>query len=459
VRRCLWPLFTLLILVLVSPPATASAHAVVLAGAAAPSIVEADSLPVEVLYGMLNALGYLGLFCLVGFTVFDLLVARTATVGRRLAQLAGLVAVGAYMLLVPVTAVRLRGLGLGALIDPGVLTTGWSGGAVTTLIFAAVGVALMFDRVRLPSRQGLWVGLAGAGAALVSVLFVGHTQTFGPQWLVMGADVVHAATAAVWLGGLLALIIHLTRARRLNGSPAEAAVVLGRFSTLAGGVLLLLGITGTILGVVIVGSIPALVGSDYGHLLLAKLAVVAVIAGIAAWNRFGLLPRLARDRIKGQAWRGMLSAVRVEVVGVVLVIGLTSALTMQNPGASIAAPTSTLAASEVLSQDGTPLRADLGAGALTGRFSPGKAGVNVITFELTDAGGAPIVPIALPTLTVSEPNLSLGPLVAVVEPGDMPGSYRAVLTVPVAGQWKITAAVRVNELEQPAAVVDVVVVD
>jgi len=430
------------------------------ADASAPRIVEADSLPVDVLYGVLNALGYLGLFCLVGLTVFDLLVARTAAVGRRLPQIAGLVAVGAYLLLVPVTAVRLRGLGLGALLDPGVLTTGWSGGAVTTLIFAAIGVALMLERVRgqLPRSQALWVGLGGAAAALVSVLFVGHTQTFGPPWLVMGADLVHAATAAVWLGGLIGLIVHLTRARRLNGDPAEAAVVLGRFSTLAGGLLVLLGITGIILGVVIVGSIPALVGSVYGRLLLAKLVMVAAIAGIAAWNRYGLLPRLTRGGRRGQSWRRMVSAVRLEVVGVVLVVGLASALTMQNPGATDAAPVSTLAASEVISEAGTPVLADLGSGLLTGRFSPGKAGVNVITFALTDAGGAPIVPIALPTVSVSEPNLSLGPLVAVVEPGDKAGSYRAVLTLPAAGQWKITAAVRVNELEQPAAVVDVVVV-
>ncbi len=102
--------------------------------------------------------------------------------------------------------------------------------------------------------------------------------------------------------------------------------------------------------------------------------------------------------------------------------------------------------------------ADLGTGHLTGRFSPGTAGVNVIAFDLTDAGGAPIVPLGLPQVSVAEPNLSLGPLTAKVEPGTTPGSYRAVVVLPVAGQWKITTAVRINELEQPAAVADVVIV-
>ncbi|MCY7289285.1 MAG: hypothetical protein LH624_13815, partial [Cryobacterium sp.] len=147
----------------------------------------------------------------------------------------------------------------------------------------------------------------------------------------------------------------------------------------------------------------------------------------------------------------------LEAVGVVLVVGLTSALTLQNPRATeiLAAPA---AATEISDLGGTPVLADLGTGHLTGRFSPGTAGVNVITFDLSDVGGAPLVPLAIPQVSVSEPNLSLGPLAAVVKPGKTPGSYRAVVVLPVAGQWRFTAAVRVNELEQPAAVVDVVVV-
>lgn len=425
-------------------------------GASVPTVGGSDAGPVDVLYGVLTAFGYLGLFCLVGLTVFDLFIARTPAPGRRLPRAAALVAVSAYVVLVPLTAVRERGLGLGAIFDPTVLTTAWPGGPVLTLVLAASGVVLMLFRGRLPRRAGFWVGTAGAGASLVSVLPVGHTQTFGPSWLVMGADLVHAATAAVWLGGLVALILHLTRARRRKDDPAEAAVVLGRFSTLAGGVVVLLGVTGTILAVVIVGSVAALVGSSYGLLLLAKLGMVTVIGALAAWNRFGLVPRLARGGTTGSAWNRLARAIRLEAAGVVVVVGLTSALTLQNPRETDT--TAGPAPAGVSAAVGSPVLADLGTGHLTGRFSPGTAGANVITFDLTDAGGAPIVPLALPQISVAEPNLSLGPLAAEVEPGEKPGSYRARVLLPVAGQWKITAAVRVNELEQPAAVADVVVV-
>ncbi len=416
------------------------------AGASVPTIVKNDAGPVDVLYGALNAFGYLGLFALAGLTVFDLFVARTTVAARRLPWVAALAAISAYVLLVPLTAMRERGLGLGGLADPAVFTTGWSGGAAVTLLLAFSGVVLMLLAARIPGRGGFWAGTAGAGVALVSVLPIGHTRTFGPTWVVMGSDLVHAATAAVWLGGLLGLVLYLARARRRKGDPAEAAAVLGRFSTLAGGLVVLLGITGTILAVVMVGSVATLVGSSYGRLLMAKLAIVAVIGGFAAWNRFGLLPRLASEGIKGKAWSRLSMAVRLETMGVVLVLGLTSALTLQNPRAT-----------EVQAPVGIQVLAGLGTGHLTGRFSPGIAGLSVLIFDLADVGGAPIVPISMPQVSVAEPNLSLGPLAAKVEPGATPGSYRAEVVLPASGAWKFTVAVRVNELEQPAAVVNVVV--
>ena len=424
-----------------------------------PTIVEGDDRMVSILYGVLTALGYLGLFCLVGLTVFDLFVTRTTAAGRRLPRVAGRVAVGATVLLVPLTVIRERGAGLGAMLNPVVLVIGLVGPAGATLVLAAAGVALMLLRTRLTDRAGFWPGTVGAAVALTSVLPVGHTRTFGPAWLVMGADLVHAATAAVWLGGLLGLGLYLARARRRQDDPVEAGVVLSRFSTLAGVLVALLGVTGIALAVVIVGSVPALFGSTYGQLLLLKVGLVAVIGGLAAWNRFSLVPRLGRVGDTGAAWRQLALAIRLEAVGLVLVVGLTSALTLQNPRATDIPVGPAPVGTEGPAPAGTPLLADLGTGHLTGRFGPGTAGVNVITFDITDAGGTPIVPLGVPQVSVAEPNLSLGPLAAEVEPGETPGSYRAVVDVPAAGQWRITAAIRVNELEQPAAIADVIVVD
>jgi copper transport protein len=423
------------------------------ADATLPTVHPVDARSVDLLDGGLTALGYLGLFTLVGLTVFDLVIARTTAPGRRLPRVAAHVALSAYLVLVPLTVVRERGVGLAGLPTSAAVTSGWTSAAAATLVLAGSGVVLMLLRTGLPGRAGPVAGVVGAVLALTSVLPVGHTRTFGPRWLVVGADLVHAATAAVWLGGLIALGLHLARARRHRGGSAGAAVVLGRFSTVAGGLVVLLGLTGTALAVVIVGSVPALLTSTYGQLLIGKLCLSAGIGAVAVWNRLGLVPRLLRPGADARAWRRLARAVRLEAVGLVLVLGVTSALTMQDPRAGHG-----LTPAPAPAPAGTAVLADLGTGHLTGRFGPGTSGVNVITFDVTDAGGAPVVPLGVPQVTVAEPNLGLGPLTADVRAGTAPGSYRAEIVVPTAGQWVITTAVRVNELQQPAAVVDVVVV-
>ncbi len=153
------------------------------------------------------------------------------------------------------------------------------------------------------------------------------------------------------------------------------------------------------------------------------------------WNRFRLVPRLGRHGVDADTWRRLALALRLEVLGLVLVLGVTSVFTLQNPSASAATAPAAGA---------TPVTAVLGTGQLTGRFGPGTVGVNVITFEIADAGGNPIIPLNLPQVSVAEPSLSLGPLTATVQPGPTPGSYRAEVSIPAAGQWQVTAAVRVS---------------
>ncbi|WP_246080858.1 hypothetical protein [Nonomuraea mesophila] len=50
-------------------------------------------------------------------------------------------------------------------------------------------------------RRGLPV-VAAAGTALApgSRAMVGHTRVYGPGWLVLAADLLHVATAALWVG-------------------------------------------------------------------------------------------------------------------------------------------------------------------------------------------------------------------------------------------------------------------
>ena len=61
--------------------------------------------------------------------------------------------------------------------------------------------------------------------------------------------------------------------------------------------------TGVVNGSILVGSFRALLATDYGRLLLFKVALFAAMLAFAAMNRFWLTPRLAggrpRDAVRG----------------------------------------------------------------------------------------------------------------------------------------------------------------
>jgi putative copper export protein/mono/diheme cytochrome c family protein len=103
------------------------------------------------------------------------------------------------------------------------------------------------------------------------------------------ADATHLVAAGLWLGALLPFAL-LLRAPATDSDHGTAA---RRFSTLGLACVAVLLVSGTINAWYLVGSIPALIGTPYGQLLLAKLALVAAMLSLAAINRWRLVPRLA----------------------------------------------------------------------------------------------------------------------------------------------------------------------
>jgi putative copper resistance protein D len=109
------------------------------------------------------------------------------------------------------------------------------------------------------------------------------------------ADVLHLLAAATWTGGLVSLALLLATARR-NRSSAWASLardVAQRFSTLgiiSVGALLL---TGIVNAWILVGSLNALIVSEYGRLLMIKVGFFGVMVAFAGVNRLRLVPQLA----------------------------------------------------------------------------------------------------------------------------------------------------------------------
>jgi putative copper resistance protein D len=165
-------------------------------------------------------------------------------------------------------------------------------------IVAAVICVLALIAVR-PVRQ-LDTPLATLSAALVASLAgTGHTHVEdGPARLGhMFADALHLVGAGAWLGGLV-FLLYLTATSLHSSSPesrrleaCDAAFRFSRMGYLAVGTIIGSGIVNSWF---LVSPFANLIETDYGRLLLIKIALFAGMVGLAAVNRFLVVPVLAK---------------------------------------------------------------------------------------------------------------------------------------------------------------------
>jgi putative copper resistance protein D len=108
-----------------------------------------------------------------------------------------------------------------------------------------------------------------------------------------------------------------------------AADVTARFSIFGIVVVAMLIATGTLNSWYLVGSVPNLVGTEYGQLLLIKIALFIAMVAIAAFNRFVLMPRLRADvpvepTLQALERNGAIEiALGVVIIAIVGVLGIT----------------------------------------------------------------------------------------------------------------------------------------
>jgi putative copper export protein/mono/diheme cytochrome c family protein len=192
-------------------------------------------------------------------------------------------------------------------------------------LFLAAG-----KRASLVARLSFWAALALAAAELAMIAGAGHAME-GEGWtgdLHLAGDCTHLLAAAAWIGGLVPLALLFAAARRGGGAAWVTAArdATYRYSLLgiiAVGTLL---VTGTLNSIFLVGSVPALLGTDYGRLLLLKLALFLTMVTFAAINRQWLAPQLSetpgtelavlRQLQRNALIEAMLAALVLLVVGV-----------------------------------------------------------------------------------------------------------------------------------------------
>ena len=194
---------------------------------------------------------------------------------------------------------------------------------------------------RATSRQD-WLAvrsevvLLGA-LALGLVAAAGHAAAVSPDaTAAIAFDALHVLATGVWVGGLVPLAALLRAASGERGADARPYAVLAarRFSRVALACLVALVASGVVNATIHVGGVPALLGTTYGRLLIAKLALIVPIVLLGWVNRRRWLPRLSGDAVTvgRPAMRDLARFVGVEAALAVVVLAVVSMMSVTPPG-------------------------------------------------------------------------------------------------------------------------------
>ena len=171
---------------------------------------------------------------------------------------------------------------------------GWIYRSAALLLALAVAICM----TRRPTTAAAMLAAAGS-VAVATLVWSGHAgATEGAMGTVHRiSDILHMIAAAVWIGaiGAFLLLISPQHIRETPEGLRIAARSLDQFSLVGTICVLIIAATGLINSQLIVGvdNLGRSLGSPYGQLLLAKLALFALMLALAAAHRWRLTPALA----------------------------------------------------------------------------------------------------------------------------------------------------------------------
>ncbi|MCX6507407.1 MAG: copper resistance protein CopC [Actinobacteria bacterium] len=339
-------------------------------------------------------------------------------------------------------AALLTGKGAGAVTDSTVLrdvlnqNLGWS---LALLMIGLAAVHLSTDIPKKVVSQSLAV--YGGLAVTVSFAVWGHATELSPTAISLAADAIHATAAALWLGGLVGLVMVLSV--RTPETVRATAGIIGRFSRMAFWSVIALTLAGLTLTITGSGaSLNSILTTTWGQLVLAKIGLTLIIVLIAAWNRRTLVPSLTSPTENtgelAVRWATLLRTIRAEAVLLVAVVALT-AIVVNVPPARTAV---------VAKADRVDITQRVDTGNVQLSVDPAIVGPNTVAVRYTDGTGQPINVANSMSIEFSQPSAGLEPITRQV-----PASEAGVFVIQgnelsIPGTWTITIAVRTGDFTE-----------
>jgi copper transport protein len=325
-------------------------------------------------------------------------------------------AIAAILVQGPYTA----GVSMNRLLDTGLLretlSTPFGAAMMWRLGLYAVLAVLAWRLPQIVTRPYSWLVPAGVVATALTIAAAGHAAASGRFDLLV--DALHALTAGLWVGGLLALVA-------LGRSVEPHA--LHRFSTLAMASVLTLVVTGTLNSLRHLSAVEQLWLTRYGLTLMIKLSLVAGTIAAAAVSR----RRLRQNHVP-------LRSIRLEATLTVAVLTVTALLSMTPPPRQAAELTSH-AGHAAGPAPGDAVQMSLGdQGEAALAVLPATTSGSHLHLVLTDNNGQPLTATRV-TLKVANLGRDIAPIPVPMSMQDggwvanyhfpFPGIWKAVLTV------------------------------
>jgi copper transport protein len=368
----------------------------------------------------------------------------------------GSVVLGAAILGTPTRALRrvvAAGCGLAFVGALGVITTqiNSAGVPLASVFGSSLGRALLARLIPALALLGLgvlllvrprWWKVLGAVAGVTALaamavdVLLSHAAAEAPTALNELAQWLHIAAVGTWIGGLVALLAIMV------GAPSERRThAARRLSTLAGVGLITVAATGAFRAVIEVQTWESLVSTAFGALVLLKVGLLVILAGLGALNRFGNLPRLPAlaHRLR-----------RTVSIEVLVALG---ALTVAAALVNVAPPSASAVAATASAQPVVVTGSDFGTSVkvmLT--VSPGEAGIDVFTLAVSDYDSGRPVDASQVTVTFTLPNQSVIGTSNLTLRRTAAGVYQARGgNLAVDGTWKVEALIErgANSVEVP----------
>lgn len=345
---------------------------------------------------------------------------------RRLVRLAA----GSWLLAAAGTVAVLVVQWLDSGVDPGGLLGSSLGPAVVArgAVVAATGLLVALLARQAADRSSRLIHalvLAGAAAALLVDVAAGHAAASRLPAVAIAVQWVHALGAAAWIGGLAALLVALA------GLPSEEkTAAVRRYSRWAGILLAAVALTGIARAIDQVGSPEALLGSDFGRLVLAKSVGLLVLGALGAFNRFVNVRAVAR------ALTGLRRVGSGEVAVGALVLLLSAFLVNAVPPAALAPSEPEAEPLVATGHDfGTSVRVRL-------EIDPGSAGFNRFAASVTDYDTGALAPVSGVSLGFAlTSRTGVGPSSLELSPVGESRFEASGGTLSIDGIWRVTALV------------------